>query len=144
MHDATFRVPTPINEPVLNYTPGSQERALLDAELARAGSEVVEIPCIVGGKRIETGRIEEVRNPCDKNHVLARFHCAGEAEVKAAIEAGCTRARAAGKTAGAMTLDDELIEAYRDAGANFLSIGLDTNLLAKATDALAARWVGKH
>jgi 2-keto-3-deoxy-L-rhamnonate aldolase RhmA len=33
-----------------------------------------------------------------------------------------------------------LISDYRDAGANFLSIGLDTNLLAKAADALAAKW----
>lgn len=65
----------------------------------------------------------------------------GHPEVKAAIIEGCAKARAAGKTAGAMTLDDGLIEAYRDAGANFLSIGLDTNLLAKATDALAAKWV---
>ena len=82
--------------------------------------------------------------PADLSADFGHIGEPGHPEVKAAIEAGCARARAAGKTAGAMTLDDELIEAYRDAGANFLSIGLDTNLLAKATDALAARWVGKH
>ncbi|MGB0854929.1 MAG: HpcH/HpaI aldolase family protein [Pikeienuella sp.] len=65
----------------------------------------------------------------------------GHPEVKAAVIEGCAKARAAGKAAGVMTLDDSLIEAYRDAGANFLSVGLDTNLLAKAADALAAKWV---
>lgn len=65
----------------------------------------------------------------------------GHPEVKAAIIDGCVRARAAGKTAGAMTLDDGLIAEYRDAGANFISVGIDTNLLARATDALAAKWV---
>lgn len=64
----------------------------------------------------------------------------GHPEVKAAIIDGIKRARAAGKGAGVMTLDDELIADYRDAGANFLSIGLDTNLLSKAVDALAAKW----
>lgn len=65
---------------------------------------------------------------------------AGHPEVKAAVIDGIKKVRAAGKAAGVMTLDDGLIADYRDAGANFLSIGLDTNLLAKATDALAAKW----
>ncbi len=87
MHDATFRVPTPINEPVLGYEPGSPEKTALDAEVKKVESEVVEIPCIIGGKRIKTGRTLDVVMPCDKGHVLAKFHCAGEAEVKLAIEA---------------------------------------------------------
>lgn len=66
----------------------------------------------------------------------------GHPDVKAAIVEGIGRIRAAGKAAGVMTLDDGLIAEYRDAGANFISIGLDTNLLAKAVDALAAKWVG--
>ena len=64
----------------------------------------------------------------------------GHPEVKNAVIDGIKKVRAAGKSAGVMTLDDGLIAEYRDAGANFLSIGLDTNLLAKAVDALAAKW----
>ena len=64
----------------------------------------------------------------------------GHPEVKAAVIDGIRKVRAAGKAAGVMTLDDTLISDYRDAGANFLSIGLDTNLLAKAVDALSAKW----
>lgn len=65
---------------------------------------------------------------------------AGHAEVKSAVIDGIKKVRAAGKAAGVMTMDDGLIADYREAGANFLSVGLDTNLLAKAVDALAAKW----
>ena len=44
--------PPPINEPILDYAPGSPERADLTTELVRQSSEVVEIPLIIGGKEI--------------------------------------------------------------------------------------------
>lgn len=78
--------------------------------------------------------------PADLSADFGHIGEAGHPEVKAAIIAGTRKARAAGKAAGVMTLDDALIAEYREAGANFLSIGLDTNLLAKAVDALAAKW----
>lgn len=87
MHDAIFRVPTPVNEPVQSYLPNSPEKLALDKAIKIAEAETIEIPCIIGGKRVKTGRTMDVINPCDKSQVLARFHCAGEAEVKAAITA---------------------------------------------------------
>lgn len=80
--------------------------------------------------------------PADLSADFGHIGQPGHPEVEAAILDGIRRARAAGKAAGVMTLDDRLIAAYRDAGANYLSIGLDTNLLAKAADALAAKWKG--
>lgn len=79
--------------------------------------------------------------PADLSADFGHIGDPGQADVKAAILEAIARARKAGKAAGVMTLDDGLIETYREAGANFLSIGLDTNLLAKATDALARKWV---
>ena len=67
-------VPRPANEAVLGYEPGSPERAALQAEITRQSSEVVEIPIIVGGKEIRTGKIAEVRSPHNHSHVLARYH----------------------------------------------------------------------
>ncbi len=93
MHDAIVQVPTPENEPVLNYAPGSPERAALTAELERVAGEEVEIPCIIGGQRVETGRLEPVVMPHDHQHVLARFHVAGEAEVERAIRAAADAKR---------------------------------------------------
>lgn len=80
--------------------------------------------------------------PADLSADFGHIGQPGHPEVEAAILDGIRRARAAGKAAGVMTLDDRLIATYRDAGANYLSIGLDTNLLAKAVDALAAKWKG--
>ena len=80
-------VPRPANEPVLDYLPGSPERAELQAELARQSSQVVEIPVIIGGEEIRTGRIAEVRCPHDHQRVLARYHEATPELVDKAIEA---------------------------------------------------------
>ena len=79
--------PTPVNEPVLGYLPGSSERAALQAELDRQSNTVIEIPCIINGEEVYTGNIVEQVMPHDHSHVIARVHMAGEAEVNAAIDA---------------------------------------------------------
>ena len=77
--------PTPVNEPVLGYLPGSAERAALEAELKRQSGEVLEIPCIINGKEVFTGDVIEQVMPHNHGHVIARVHLAGENEVQAAI-----------------------------------------------------------
>jgi 1-pyrroline-5-carboxylate dehydrogenase len=64
--------------------------------------EVVEIPVVIGGKAVHTGRVAEVRMPHRHGHVLARYHQAGPAEVAAAADA----AREARRTWGAMDWTD--------------------------------------
>ena len=81
------RPPTPINEPVLGYLPGSPERAALKAEIARQESEILEIPCIINGKEVFTGDVVEQVMPHDHSHVLARVHMATKANVEEAIQA---------------------------------------------------------
>jgi 1-pyrroline-5-carboxylate dehydrogenase len=85
MHDAIVSVPDPVNEPVLAYAPGSSERARVKAALAAIEKEVVEIPCIVGGQRVLTGKIREVTMPHRHRHVVARFHAATEEVAERAI-----------------------------------------------------------
>ena len=79
--------PTPVNEPILGFLPGSKERRELKAELARQDSEILEIPCIINGQEIFTGNIVEQVMPHDHKHVIARVHMAGEKEVNDAINA---------------------------------------------------------
>ena len=74
MSDGLFQVPPPRNEPVLSYGPDDARTRSLAAELARQADTVVEIPCVVGGERIFTGNIVEVRNPSDHAQVIARAH----------------------------------------------------------------------
>jgi len=91
MNDAIVHVPDPVNEPTLHYAPGSPERARLKAALADVEREVVEIPCVVGGQRITTGKLRDVSMPHRHKHVIARFHAAdpdvAERAIRAALEA---------------------------------------------------------
>lgn len=87
MNNSIFVLDKPNNEKVREYKPGTPEKKKLIAELERISSEVIEIPLIIGGKEIKTGRTAEVVMPHNHKHVLARYHIAGENEVKMAIEA---------------------------------------------------------
>ena len=81
------RVREPSNEVVRGYAPGSAERASLEAECKRQTSEVVEIPCVINGKRLYTGNTVDVIMPSDRHHVLAKLHMCGPEEMKQAVEA---------------------------------------------------------
>jgi 1-pyrroline-5-carboxylate dehydrogenase len=82
-----FRVPTPVNEPVRDYAPGSPERASLQQRLDEMTNERIEIPLVIGGKDVKTGNVKQAVMPHDKDHVLADVHQGGPKEVEAAIEA---------------------------------------------------------
>jgi 1-pyrroline-5-carboxylate dehydrogenase len=84
--NAIARVPPPQNEPVLPYTSGAPERASLQAALQRMASERIEIPVIIGGKQIRTGKKDEVRMPHKHSHVLATLHEADASHVEQAIQ----------------------------------------------------------
>ena len=79
--------PTPVNEPILGYLPGSKERSELKAELKAQERQVIEIPCIINGEEVFTGDVVEQVMPHDHSHVIARVHMAGEKEVNDAINA---------------------------------------------------------
>jgi 1-pyrroline-5-carboxylate dehydrogenase len=98
MNNAIINFPLPANEPVKTYLESSAERIALKEELERQYNTVVEIPAIIGGKEIFTGKTAEVRNPCEHGHVLARYHMVGEKEVKMAIEAALEARKAWSRT----------------------------------------------
>ena len=85
--NAVFDVPAPRNEPVLSYAPGSAERAELKAELGRQRNAPVEIPLVIGGKRITSGRTCEVREPHAPARSLGLCHKGDAASVQAAADA---------------------------------------------------------
>ena len=77
----------PVNEPVLEYAPGSAERTALQTELDHQMNEVVEIPCIINGEKVFTGNTITQVIPHNHRHVLANVHLAGKAEIAAACDA---------------------------------------------------------
>ncbi len=87
MNNAIYNFREPQNEPVLNYRTGSRERDELISELDEQYKKVIEIPLIIGGKEIRTGRTGNLFMPSEHGHILATFHLAGEKEVKMAIKA---------------------------------------------------------
>ncbi|MDX2193423.1 MAG: L-glutamate gamma-semialdehyde dehydrogenase [Gemmatimonadales bacterium] len=82
----TMLVPPPVNEPVLGYLPHSAERRALLAELARQRGETIEIPAVVGGERIFSGRTVDVVSPQEHRRVIARLHLADRATVQRAAD----------------------------------------------------------
>ncbi len=87
MNNAIYNSKEPVNEPILSYLPGSHERISLEKELERQSGIVVDIPLIIGGKEILTGKTGKVVMPTDHSHVLAKYHMATEKEVALAIKA---------------------------------------------------------
>src|SRR5256714_12749701 len=81
------KIPTPVNEPVLSYAPATPERADLRRTLKEPSGRRLEIPLVIGGKDVHTGRTVDVVMPHCHRHVLAKAHQAGPAELQAAIAA---------------------------------------------------------
>jgi len=87
MNNAIFDFNNPQNETILNYAPGSHESTMLTGELKNLESNRIDIPLIIGGKEVRTGKIGNIVMPHDHGHVLATYHMATEKEVKLAIDA---------------------------------------------------------
>jgi len=71
MSNGFFNVPYPKNEPVLNYAPGSKERAALKKALDEMRSKVLDIPMYIGGEQVYTDTKKIVSPPHDHKHTLA-------------------------------------------------------------------------
>jgi len=84
MFNGIFHIPQPLNEPCLQYTPGSPERAELSAKLKEMLNGQVEIPMIIGGEEVRNGKLADIRCPHDHQHILGKYH---QADPEFAIKA---------------------------------------------------------
>ena len=85
MSNAYFTIPTPINEPVLNYAPGSTERAAVAAQYKKYFEGHADIPMYIGGAEVRTNNTRNITPPHDHQHVVGHYHLADEAIVDQAI-----------------------------------------------------------
>ncbi len=101
--DAVTQVPTPSNEPVREYAPGSPERARLERRLDELAAEQVPLPMTIGGeRRLGSGERIDVVQP---HHHAARLGVLGNAtreDARLAVDA----ALAAGREWRALSFDD--------------------------------------
>ena len=91
-------LPPVANEPVLSYAPGSAEREELKKTLIALKSETPELPMWIGGERVETGNLIELRPPHERGHVLCHYHEGGEEHVHQAINAALAAQKKWGQT----------------------------------------------
>lgn len=83
----TFSYPLPVNEPVLNYGPGSAEKKRLKEVLAILKKEKADIPMYIGGKEVRTNKTQSIHPPHETKHTLGSFHIGTEKHVQQAIDA---------------------------------------------------------
>ncbi len=87
------QVPSPVNEPVKAYAPGSPEKKELKARLAAMAGERLEIPLVIGGREVRSGERAQAVMPHDHAHVLADWHKASKEHVGQAIAAAAAARR---------------------------------------------------
>ena len=103
---------------------------------------LVQVETIKGVKNLmDIARVDGVDGvfigPSDLGAALGHIGDATHPAVREAVVASITAVRAAGKPAGVLSVNPTLAREYRDAGANFVAVGVDTSMLAKHTKALA-------
>jgi 1-pyrroline-5-carboxylate dehydrogenase len=87
MTDAVVRVPTPINEPVKDYAPGSTERASLRHKLDEMAADRIDIPMVIDGVDVTSGDIYESVMPHSTKSILGDVHQGNATHLESAAEA---------------------------------------------------------
>jgi 1-pyrroline-5-carboxylate dehydrogenase len=117
--DAVTVPPTPVNEPVRSYAPGSAERASLETRLKELAADRIDLPMTIGGEqRMGSGARVDVVQPHNRGAVLGTLGDATGDDVRAAVDA----AKAAAADWRSMAFDDRAA------------------ILLKAADLLAGPW----
>ncbi|TVR38041.1 MAG: L-glutamate gamma-semialdehyde dehydrogenase [Nitriliruptor sp.] len=80
-------VPTPSNEPIRSYAPGSAERDSLAAKVAEMAAQTAELPMRIGTDDVRSGETFTQLSPHRHDLKLAEVHGARRQDIVAAIEA---------------------------------------------------------
>ncbi|SES06013.1 L-glutamate gamma-semialdehyde dehydrogenase [Lentzea albida] len=101
--DAVTQVPAPVNEPVLQYAPGTPERAELQAKLVELQKEPLDLTLTIGGEqRMGGGERFDVVQPHNHRSVLGTLAGATQQDTVDALAA----AREAAPAWRALSFDD--------------------------------------
>ena len=92
MSFAISQVPTPKNEPVRSYAPGSNEVKSLISTYKKMWKEKVEIPMVINGKEVKTDEKVTLHSPQDHKHNLGFYYKGGKKQVTEAIDS-CLKSR---------------------------------------------------
>jgi 1-pyrroline-5-carboxylate dehydrogenase len=87
MSNGIFSTPTPINEPVKPYGPGTPEKRDIKKCLTEMKASPIKIPLVIGGEHIFTSKMGQVNCPHNTSLTLATFSQGGAKEAQLAIDA---------------------------------------------------------
>ncbi len=93
MSDGRVPVPTPVNEPILSYSPDSPERASLAARVRDMEGQTAEAPLVIGGREMKGEETFDQPSPQRHSRAVARVQAAGTKHVEQAVEAAQGAAR---------------------------------------------------
>ena len=82
-----FNYPSPDNEPVLSYAPGTPEKIALKKALLSLKKKTLDIPMYINGKAVRTGKKIAIHPPHEISHTLGHFHLGTKQHVDQAINA---------------------------------------------------------
>lgn len=85
--NSQFRVPTPVNEPVYSYAPGTPAREALVAKYQEMYQQHVDVPMVINGEEVRTGTTVKIAPPHDHQHVIGQWHRGDRKHVEAAVDA---------------------------------------------------------
>jgi 1-pyrroline-5-carboxylate dehydrogenase len=86
MSTGFYQVPTPANEPVYDYAPGTPEKKALKATLKEMKVAQVEVPLYIGSEEVKTGKLRRLAPPHNHQHTLGHYHVGDRSHVEQAID----------------------------------------------------------
>jgi len=109
---------------------------------------IVQVESIAGLNNLEEiSRIDGIDGvfigPADLAATMNMLGQSTHDDVRKEVRRGLSIITDAGKVAGTLALEDKIIREYLDAGASFIGIGIDSDLLARQSEELAIKWVAK-
>lgn len=87
MSNAIFKVPTPVNEPVLSYAPGTKEREEVLQSYKEQYNSLADVPMYIGSDEVRTSQKKAIHPPHDIQHQIGSYYYAEPSHVSDAIAA---------------------------------------------------------
>jgi len=85
MSKGFFNVPSPVNEPVKSYAPGTPEREAVTKQYDSYYNGSVDVPLYIGKEEVKTGNTRNMTLPHDHQHVVGTYHLAEKKHIDKAI-----------------------------------------------------------
>lgn len=81
-----FEVPVAVNEPILDYAPGSPERETVLKTYSEMYNSTIDVPMYINGQDVKTNDLGTMSPPHDHQHKLGTYHRARKEDAQAAID----------------------------------------------------------